>query len=494
MRNGPVYIRSSEEGDEEDDGEDTQLALLEETERDASELDRSKVQARKALILTRAVQIASDAALLEIAKERAPDPSIFDTRAPYFWRAEISNNSLDAYFSRMMKSSLKNYAADSDAGISFQNSHNARELGLGYSLKGRFVAAGGDGVMRCLAAFYTIPGMKLGVTDTDNFIDGIKAGLVRDVSIGFYGGRSICSICGNDMWSWSGPWCPHLPGVMYEDEESGKEEMAVELIEDARLSEVSAVYDGACEGAVILKARCMSEAGQLQPELARTLEARYRIKLPGSHHSWAGVGGRKMEKKTTKNTPAEESQEERTAREAREQQAAEAEAERQRQEAERVAAAETSAREAEEARLRAETTLAQERELSNEQRAALQADLTRINDECSRLRTENERLSAENKRLAPLADMGTTYRSDLIEDTLTEGQRALGKAFATESYRALLANSTVEQIKAVRAGFSVDGDKTFKGGRQTADGEDPEAEQRQTGPVILQVPDTAFQC
>jgi hypothetical protein len=58
--------------------------------------------------------------------------------------------------------------------------------------------------------------------------------------------------------------------------------MATAQVVDARLAEVSAVYDGATPGAMIRRAQEMSEAGMLEPETARRLEMQYRIKLPVS--------------------------------------------------------------------------------------------------------------------------------------------------------------------------------------------------------------------
>ena len=265
------------------------------TDKTRNEEKESVVHAFPARILLaeRSITLGTDdTALLALARERAPDPTVFDVSPPFFWPAEISNSRLDSYFSRMQPSSLKNYAQDADAGVSFQNSHNSRELGLGYSLKGRYVGPGGNGIAKTLAAFYTIPGLKLGQTDTTNFIVGVRSGICRDVSIGFFGGRSVCSICARDMRDYA--QCQHWAGEVYPVTDSaGKvtgQVMAEELIEDAHMSEVSCVYDGACPGAAITKARWAAEAGVLLPSYARVLESRYRIKLPGSHRAWPGVG------------------------------------------------------------------------------------------------------------------------------------------------------------------------------------------------------------
>src|SRR5688572_20642877 len=90
----------------------------------------------------RASQMPSSDDLLAAARKVAPDAAVFDENPPVFIRAEISNNSLDAYGTRMMKSTLKNYAKEAKRGVSLQNSHRTDELGIGYSFGGEFVEEG----------------------------------------------------------------------------------------------------------------------------------------------------------------------------------------------------------------------------------------------------------------------------------------------------------------------------------------------------------------
>ena len=82
----------------------------------------------------RLMKRAPDETLLDLAKSRnAFDPSVFDEHRPFFFSAAISNGELDCYYTRMATSSLQNYAADADAGVSLQDSHWERRLGLGHS-------------------------------------------------------------------------------------------------------------------------------------------------------------------------------------------------------------------------------------------------------------------------------------------------------------------------------------------------------------------------
>lgn len=208
---------------------------------------------------------------------------------PFVWRAEISSDRLDAYYTHMSERTLRNFAADAAAGVTFLDSHDHRQLGYGQSLTGVFEA--GAGISRVLADFYTVPGIKFGsglsYASTDDFIRAVQSRLTRDVSVGFYDGDMICDICGKSFYDWRE--CPHWPGVEYPVGEQGEQTVTATFeIDDAHLAEVSAVYDGATPEAMIVKARQQAEAGELEPRVARILEVKYRIK-PDPRHVWPGV-------------------------------------------------------------------------------------------------------------------------------------------------------------------------------------------------------------
>jgi len=204
----------------------------------------------------RLMKRAPDEILLDLAKSRnAFDPSVFDEHRPFFFSAAISNGELDCYYTRMATSSLQNYAADADAGVSLQDSHWEWRLGLGRSLTGKYEKAGES--EQVIADFYTVCGIKFNdatYQTTDDFINAIRAGIAKDVSIGFHGGEFVCSVCGLDMWSWD---CWHIPGLEYDIKDKNgdviRREEAFAWVAKARLAEVSVVYKGATPGAAILK-------------------------------------------------------------------------------------------------------------------------------------------------------------------------------------------------------------------------------------------------
>lgn len=378
------------------------------------------------------VAVRDMAAMLDMLKGKMHDPSMMDNMTPFFWSAEISNGNVDSYYTHMLPSTLTNFANDATAGVSFLNSHRHNELPMGRSLRGVYE---GD---RVVADFYTMPGLNLNGVTTDDFITGIKTGLLSDVSVGFSGGSHFCDICRMDYRSWD---CPHVAGMKY-DIQGGGQVTATVSVDGARLSEVSAVFDGATPDATILKATRMIEAGELKPDAVRMLEARYRMSF-ATKRSFAGVdlqGGKKLEL-------------EKIFGQLREVLALPADGD-------------------------AVATV-----------ASLVAERDRLAAEHKTATTDAETLRAQVAELKPQAADGAQYRTDLIAEALGEGVRAYGDKFAKDTYEKLLRSVTLDVIKQMKTDWATLAGERFRGGRQTVDNSQaPEAKnERKTG-----VPDTAF--
>lgn len=441
--------------------------------------------ARVMLAEERAKASSSDEELLALARAQATDPAIFDEFPPAFFSAAVSTNALDSYYTRMHKTSLQNFAEDLNTGVSLQDSHITRMLGLGYSLRGRYVGSGGNGVQRTIGDFYSVPSDER----KKAFVNDIRSATVRDVSVGFYlgeNGRYVCDLCKNDVMSRA---CSHYPGMLYPESEKEGATMvrATATIHDARLSEVSAVYDGATPGAGILKAQRAAEEGSLLPETARLLEVQYRIHLPAARHIWPGAA---VSTGTNTGTislspplfPA-------------------------------VDAASRSHKEALMANKAippgadgAPITEEQIRSTLAEANWTLGSDLTRSLRELAEAAhtaaahekrandAEKERdiHKAEAERLAPLADMGRVYKADLIEETITECVRAFGNAYPVETERKLLEAAEIEQIKAKRDFNRSLAAQSLTGGRATTDPDrDPDSSTRRDG--VPAIPNAAYQ-
>jgi hypothetical protein len=398
----------------------------------------------------------SDAELLKIAKKRAYDPSIFEDATPLFFPIAASTNKLDAYDTRMHTSSLRNFATDMETGVSFQDSHNTRTLGIGHTLTGRYIGAGGNGVERTVGDVFTAPISA----DTEAFIRKLRAGMVRDVSVGFYlgeDGKYVCDLCGEDV---TGYYHEHWPGMTYEV--SGKMKRATWSIHGARLAEVSAVYDGATPGAVIMKARQASEEGQLAPAMARLLEVQYRIHLPASHKSWAGAATVKHEEADMPDNDT-----------------------RLKAEPEEGSLLIPQIRS-----LLKQAGLATEEPVPDLVRALVTevGELRGLKVEVEALRTKTTEQAREIETLKPQAEMGAAYKRDLIEQVIAAGVAVHGNAFPAESRQKLLEGADLETIQAELKFNREAARQKWPSGRLTFDA-DPERE----SPPLPATPNAAYQ-
>lgn len=381
-------------------------------------------------------------ALLSVAvAQRAIEEDVLKEFNPFFFSAEISNSRLDSHFTKMAVSSLKNYAADAQAGVSFLHSHNREEI-IGRSIGGKFVNGQGNGIARVMADFYTIPGLQVGALSTDQLILGIRSGILNDVSIGFFGGTFVCSICGRDMMrDWD---CWHIPGYEEEVEHDAKVEkvIAEATVEDAHLAETSDVFKGSCPGAAITKAQQEAEAGRIRPEARRMIENRYRIHLP---EKLVTVPGHKSaEEKRNMGQPTRETDE-------------------------------TTASSATPPAPDPPPAPAAEPAVVDPPPAPeTAADESRMVGQLRALITQRniEGLTVPaNARVLELALDGLTYRRDLINVALLEGVRAYGANWDQDAYRKTLEASEIAMIKRMTEDFATVAQGKFKGGRITTDGE-----------------------
>lgn len=399
-------------------------------------MDEQEVAVSAFPATVRLAQPANRDELLALARARAQDVTIFDDADPFFWGAIISNTRLDSYYTHMARSSLDNFARGAGEGVSFQNSHRWMELPLGASLAGRVEELEG-GLVQVVADFFTIAGLQLGEIGTDQFIRGVRSGVVRDVSIGFSGGTHTCDICKQNYMR-----CPHWAGMMYELEENGviRQVRATVTVENANLNEVSAVYDGATPGAVILKARAAAAEGRLRGKEAEILEQVYRVALPvARHYAGVDVGDEPKARPETEG-----------------------------REVSFIAVLD---------KLKIGVGLDE-----TARAAALEARLGELTATESKLETAQGDLTAAQARIAelePAAKDGQQYRTDLVEEALAEGVRAHGKDFDSETYGETLRAAKIETIKRMRDDFKRMGDARLGGGRRSRDGHEPPADRQQ---------------
>lgn len=399
-----------------------------------------------------------------LRSNRALDPSILEEHPPFFWRAEISNTRLDAYFTHMLLSTLRNFAQEAAAGVAFLPGHDHRHLPIGGSLTGELseaanpldaaspaplvgtanaVSSGNIIVVR--SDFYTLSNMEIGTIKTNGLISSIKGGLTRDNSVGWYGGKLLCDIDGLDYWRGR---CPHIAGLVYREEKDGvvQDLLATVGIDDAHLAEVSGVYDGATPGAMIEKVYEMASAGELSASDVRHIQVMYRLDkettqrmlaLPAVQKKHAGVdirslGGQKPGKEGSMTV-------------------------------EEIMAGQ----------------LTEIREILSEARFPVTEDVPKHVRE---LATALSEARARVTELEPRAADGETYRNDLVAAALAEGVRAYGEKFASEIYERQLRAAPLDVIKQMRDDWKRIGDANFPGGRSTndADPAQPNAQAKET--------------
>jgi hypothetical protein len=202
--------------------------------------------------------------------------------------AEAANdNFIGDRYAFLSERTLRNIAADARAGFAFMNSHRSgglstpAELPFGRTFTGRFeMFDGPDGpAKRAIVGFYMTRGIHPNGTSgpsTDDLHASIDARTIFDVSVGLWGGSAVCDVCGVDLYAQDDKGhytCPHVPGShasMTPEEITAQEERGVTggkasyTLDNARCSEVSAVYDGAVPGAGFQKAFAM--APNLSPD------------------------------------------------------------------------------------------------------------------------------------------------------------------------------------------------------------------------------------
>lgn len=435
---------------------------------------------------------------IELIRAQMVDPSVIEDAGVFAFQVEASNNLLDSYFTRMHETSLKNYAEDAKAGLSWMNSHRTggmltdAEQPYGRSFDGTFVGAGGRGnaKMRVDEWFYIPRGATPngpGAMSADDMIHAIRTGTGRDVSISFWGGSWRCSICDRDMMvDWS---CMHLPGFAYKPvdkdgkvvQDTDERVTAVAWIWDAHQTEASSVYDGATPQAMVKKAGRMAAEGILKPHAIDLVEQRYRIHLP--HRTTHAVA---LPESTGASSNSEE---ERTMPEgtstgtnAGVEQSTNANA-NEAQRATPPAAVTVDG-------LAGIRTALSGRGITPESSVAdIELVVRTVLDEH---RTRTERLeqldSPETQRL--IAD-GRQFGELLRQEAIEEGVRAFGTEFETETYTELFKTASLDHVKRLRDKWRSQADAAIPSGRTT--GERPEStEGRQNGVAGRETPAKAY--
>jgi hypothetical protein len=408
------------------------------------------------------VRAATAAEALAAIKAQAFLAEAVDASALTIIRSRISTGLPDTYKTRMTPKTLANYAAEAEAGVSVCYGHDHFQI-IGRSFSGVLTTA--RSVQSVDSECFIPGGLNLAGVSTDEIIRAVSLGILRDVSVGFWGGRMMCSICGLSLWDAD---CPHIPGVTYPVPGKRAQVEAFADIDDAHLGEYSLVYDGSTPQTSVLamKAIQQAEAGLLEPETARMLETQFRVRIGSAHHSWAGAPpGSPNEEEARMGAPDADADDD-TERQV----APDAEQE------EPMTMPKTPPTPATPPPDDAEAIVTGLRELlvtiSGGPIVDVMSTVAELTTEIATLRAgaaELETLRAKVVTLEGEAADGRAYRADLLETALAEGVRAMGDEFDAEKWLATLQRMTPEQIRVMAANWTRLGDAKFPGGRQSED-------------------------
>jgi hypothetical protein len=327
-----------------------------------------------------------------------------------------------------------------------------------------------DDRYRTLGAFYAIPGTQINqYMSADSFIANLKSGVFRDVSVGMNIQEAHCSICGADdvldFWGkmWGETECTHYLGERYnskgEHDPKGKITCYAK-VPKGDLSEVSQVYDGGAPLAGVVPALTLSrEKGLLDKQMQARLEHRFGMDLTQakpeviSSAKTVSVAGLNDLLNSAKITSVRTTNKEKPVTE--------------------PAEATVSISFMDTLDARHLSRLGELEVLSGERDDDMDLGLT-----LDALFDKYDALEERNKSLETDAAIGRSYKTQKIEDACAEGVRAKGNDFDADTYKAMLANATIEQIKRVEQDFKKEADAKLasartKGTRLTTDGSDP---------------------
>lgn len=187
-----------------------------------------------------------------------------------------SNDRMDSYLTKMdVNTTLRNYVSDLKSGVPLLSGHDISKNPYGRSYFAELIRAETAVDFNAVRGYwYLVRNMVVNGANTDDSIRAIKAGIQKDMSVGFGGNRMWykCSSCGRDMMRDSK--CGHFPGL--EDEDGN---VTYAWVMEANLREVSTVYKGATPGAFIDKARQYIDQGQLQNKFISRLEREYQVRF-----------------------------------------------------------------------------------------------------------------------------------------------------------------------------------------------------------------------
>jgi hypothetical protein len=413
------------------------------------------------------LNMSQQSQIMKAISEHAVDPTVFEDRSPFVFVAQISNSMVDYYYTRMdPTTTLQNFVEDAINGVGFMDSHNTYQQPLGRTFAAG-LAGTVDGNFSVYAGTYILPDLQNQAVNTTHIIDSIRAGITKDVSVGFKRGDGYmlrCSICGGDIRDYEE--CPHIQGMEYNvpDQQGDLQpRMAIAWIVNARLAEVSGVYDGATPNAMIEKATNFAARGLLSPNERSILEHNYRMILPKSATT-ADPGKRRSETDVSNS---------------------------QKKEGERKMEVDEKVNEALSKEADGLTSLLRSLGIVKpEEKVLTVSDGTR-------------KMEVEIVRLREIETQLSEFKKAETEDAIAQGVRAQGDKFDKERYTKLFERASVAEVRTFGKEWEAAADATLGGGRRskedgddttgTEGGEGGENDKREVGPELpMMLPESSY--
>lgn len=394
----------------------------------------------------------------------------------YVFTPLIIDDQETAYHSVLHENFLNKIMQDANRGVALLMNHNSRQLPVGRSFYAELRHEDEDGkiVKSVYSKFYIDLGRNTqGGMTTDDIVRGIDAGTIFDVSIGFNASSWKCSICGNDIRDWKN--CEHIPGEKYvvnRDGEDKVEKCVVIVGEDAQgeLLETSLVYAGACSRATIKQNFSQDSVRDFNKGTKLLLVDNFKnIPLDATIYQFYTRDGSVLFTDTEERTNGYEYLKKRSEETVELQKILDVlnkagySFETEDQLAEKLAELSKNASET------AELLQAKTDELAkvNEELTAKNEEIASLKSELASVKETNEQLTKANEELSAKAELATTFKQDLIKETIEAGIRAQGNAFNAELFEKFLNTLSVDEIKSAKASFESEAEAKFGGFRHS---------------------------
>ena len=207
----------------------------------------------------------------------------------------ISNTNLDSYNTHIGEGALRSFARDARKGVPILGLHD-RASQIGRSTSGTFSPS----KKNVSSDFYIQRGLSLnspGYGSSDDYIESVDEGTMRDLSVGFVPKMETCDHCGSEMirttfFGINITECKngHYPGMktfvdkngkeVTEDTKGAKEITVTSTIDEAELKEFSVVPFGATPGAEIAENVMRAyQSGQLEEKHRIQINNEYQIRF-----------------------------------------------------------------------------------------------------------------------------------------------------------------------------------------------------------------------